>query len=58
VSRFDAGIVLGQITPTEMVSAAQKAKSDYERYQSNALRAGAAVREEHDASRLLRVLTE
>lgn len=57
VERFDAGAVLEAISPAGMLDAVESVRKEYPRFRENALRAGRALQEEHDAGRLFDALT-
>jgi len=57
ISRFEAGQVVSNISPESLIGVAQRIRGDYPRFQANALRAGATLREEHDPSRLLAAIS-
>jgi hypothetical protein len=53
VSRFRAGQIVADSNPGTILEAIQAIRNDYGAFHSNALKAGAVLREEHDPRRLL-----
>jgi hypothetical protein len=58
VERFDAGLVINDVTPQEVLNRATAIISDYGRYNANAIKAGQILQSENSASMLYQVLTE
>lgn len=57
-SRFDAGVVVEDMSPLQVLSAAQQIISGYESYNKNACVAGKVLQEENSAETLFRVVAE
>ncbi len=55
--RFDAGKVVDAAAPEPILSAVEEIVLDYARFRRNALRAGAALQQELNASRLFEIVT-
>jgi glycosyltransferase involved in cell wall biosynthesis len=58
VERFNAGVVIADTAPAEMIGAAQRILADYAAYRANALRAGETLQRENNALHLFDVLVE
>ena len=58
VQRFDAGVVVNDFSPLQILSAVDLVIAGFYRYSSNALAAGAVLQEENSAAILFRVLTD
>ena len=56
VQRFDAGVVVEDMSSSQILSAAQQVISEYERFNKNALMAGKVLQEENSADALFSVL--
>lgn len=57
VERFGAGVVAASPAPEHLHEAVERVRGDHARYQEQALRAGHALRAEHDGRHLLEALT-
>jgi glycosyltransferase involved in cell wall biosynthesis len=57
VERFGAGAVAPSPAPGDLLQAVERVRADYARYRDAALAAGRTLRGEHDARRLLEVIT-
>jgi hypothetical protein len=55
--RFEAGKVVDAVAPERILSAVEEIIVDYARFRRNALRAGAALQQELNASRLFEIVT-
>ncbi len=56
VERFGAGAVAASTSAEDLLAAVERVRAEHPRYQDAALRAGHALRHEHDARKLLDVL--
>ncbi|MBU1425719.1 MAG: glycosyltransferase [Gammaproteobacteria bacterium] len=56
--RFDAGIVVEDMSPTQVLSAVQRIISEYARYNKHAIAAGKTLQEENNADALFKVITK
>lgn len=57
VERFGAGAVAASPAPEHLLDVLERVRADHARYQERALRAGQALRSEHDGRHLLEALT-
>jgi glycosyltransferase involved in cell wall biosynthesis len=57
IERFGAGVVAASSAPEHLHEAVERVRADHARYQEQALRAGHALRAEHDGRHLLEALT-
>jgi glycosyltransferase involved in cell wall biosynthesis len=58
VERFEAGLVIGSMSPQDILSSAETIITNYERFHANASNAGQTLQKENDASMLYKVLTD
>jgi hypothetical protein len=56
VLRFDAGVVVEAVTPTQILRAIDSIRENYAHYAQNALLAGQTLQEEHSATQLAQLI--
>jgi hypothetical protein len=56
--RFDAGIVVQDMSAPQVLSAVQRIISEYARYNKHAIAAGKTLQEENNADALFKVITK
>ena len=56
VERFDAGVVMADLSAPAVAETVQRIVNDYATYHRRALEGGRVLRQEHDAGHLLEII--